>query len=128
MSGSRRVTVKKILVIEDEAIILLNTLNLLRNNGFNVVSATDGHVGVQMAKEFLPDLILCNDKLPKLKGYEVFKELRNNPATATIPFIFVTAQGTAAEIERLQQLGAEKYFYKPYISEELLQAITEILS
>ena len=121
------ITVKKILVIEDEAIILFSTLNLLQKNGFDTVSAMDGDAGVELAKEFLPDLILCNIKLPKLRGDEVFRMLRNDPATAKIPFIFLTAQSNQVEIDRLRQLGTEGYLTKPYTSEELLQAIAKIL-
>jgi CheY-like chemotaxis protein len=119
--------VKKILVIEDEAIILLSTLNLLRKNGFNVVSATNGHDGVQLAKKFLPDLILCNVRLPRLRGDDVYQKLRNDPATTRIPFIFVTAQGSSVEIDRLRQLGAENFLIKPYVSKELLQVIAKFL-
>lgn len=118
---------KKILVIEDEAIILLSTLNLLRKNGFNAFTATNGYAGVQLAKEFLPDLILCNFRLPRLRGDEVYRTLRNEPTTANIPFIFVTAQATSAEINRLRELGAENFLIKPYLSQELLQAIAKIL-
>jgi CheY-like chemotaxis protein len=119
--------VKKILVIEDEAIILLSILNLLRKNGFNTVTATDGYAGVQLAKEFLPDLILCNIKLPRLRGDEVYRTLRNEPTTVNIPFIFVTAQSTSAEIDRLREMGAENLLIKPYLSQELLRAIGKIL-
>lgn len=118
---------KKILVIEDEAIILFSTLNLLQKNGFDTVSAMDGDAGIELAKEFLPSLIVCNIKLPKLRGDEVFRTLRNDPTTTTIPFIFLTAQSNQAEIDRLRQLGAEDYLTKPYTSEELLQAIAKIL-
>jgi two-component system, OmpR family, alkaline phosphatase synthesis response regulator PhoP len=121
------ITVKKILVIEDEAIILFSTLNLLQKNGFDTVSAMDGYAGVELAKEFLPDLIVCNLILPKLKGDEVFRTLRNDQTTTKIPFIFLTAQSNQAEIDRLRQLGAEDYLAKPYTSEELLQAIAKIL-
>lgn len=121
------ITVKKILVIEDEAIILFSTLNQLQKNGFDTLSAMDGYTGVELAKEFLPNLILCNMKLPKLRGDEVFRMLRNDPVTARIPFIFLTAQSDRDEIERLRQLGAEDYLAKPYTSEELLQAIAKIL-
>ena len=118
---------KKILIIEDEAIILLGTLNLLRQNGFDVITAKDGQAGVELAKDFLPDLILCNIRLPRLRGDEVYKELHNDPNTTEIPFIFITAQNTSVEIERLRELGAKNFLIKPYLSQELLQAIAKIL-
>lgn len=118
---------KRILVIEDEAIIRLHTLNLLQSNGFDAVGTGDGLVGVQLAREFLPDLILCNLNLPGLNGFEILRELRNDPATATIPLIFVTAQSSPDEIEQMLQLGAESYITKPFTPEELLQAIANIL-
>jgi len=72
-------------------------------------------------------LILCNIRLPRLRGDEVYRALLNEPITANIPFIFITAQGTSSEIDRLRQLGAENFLSKPYISQELLEAIAKIL-
>lgn len=118
---------KKILVIEDEGIIRLQLLNVLEANGFNAIGAQDGFMGVQLATQFVPDLILCNVALPRLNGYEVLRELRNEPITANIPFIFLSAQIHRLDIEQGEPLVADGYLSKPMTSQEVLQAIDKLL-
>ncbi len=118
---------RKILIIEDEGIIRLQLLNLLEVHGFNVIEALDGLAGVQLAQQFVPDLILCNVALPKLNGYEVLRELRNQTVTANIPFIFLSAHFTRPKVEQGESLRADAYLSKPVTSEELLQAIDKLL-
>lgn len=118
---------KKILVIEDEAIILLGLLSLLRRNGFEAIGAGNGYKGIQLALEYNPDLILCNIKMPNVNGYQVFEELHYNPATTTIPFLFLTAQNPQPELLKSLPLVPNRYLTKPYDSEELLGVITQIL-
>ncbi len=118
---------KRILVIEDEAIILLGLVNLLQQNGFEAISAKNGSEGIRLAIEQMPDLILCNVNMPKLTGYQVFKELRNNQITAAIPFLFLTAQNLQAELNKNPLLELSKYLTKPYNPEELLQLVTQML-
>lgn len=100
---------KSILVIENEGIIRLNILNILERNGFNAIGAEDGQIGVELARELVFDLISCNITMPRRNGYEVLEELGNSPITATIPFIFITAQAIPAEVT-LGQQGAADYY------------------
>ena len=118
---------KTILVIENEGIIRLNVLNILERNGFNVIGAEDGQIGVELAREFVFDLILCNITMPRRNGYEVLEDLRNDPITATIPFIFITAQAIPAEVTLAQQGAADYYISKPFTPNELLQAIAKFI-
>jgi CheY-like chemotaxis protein len=119
---------KKILVIEDELIILLSILNLLERNGYRAIDANNGEIGIQLARQENPDLIICNMAMPRVTGYEVIRELRNYPNTTMIPFIVITAQATPVEIEQWQELGVNNYLSKPYNSDELLRKIGEILN
>ncbi len=113
----------KILVIEDEELIRESILNLLNARGFSAIGAGDGGVGLQLAKEIVPDLILCDVRMPELDGYEVLRALRQDPIAATIPFIFLTAQ-TTQDVQRPGQLlGANGYLTKPFTTAELLEAI-----
>jgi CheY-like chemotaxis protein len=124
---NREDVMKRILVIEDEAIILLGLVNLLQQNGFEAISAKNGSEGIRLAIEQMPDLILCNVNMPKLTGYQVFKELRNNQITAAIPFLFLTAQNLQAELNKNPLLELSKYLTKPYDPEELLQLVAQML-
>lgn len=116
---------KKILVIEDEGIILLNLLQILNANGYNAIGAENGAVGLQLVREFIPDLIICNIKMPVLDGYEVFRELLNDPVTALIPFIFLTAE---MDVEKFSQAEQQtiSYLGKPFLSNELLELISKV--
>lgn len=115
---------KKILVIEDEDSIRTNILELLEMQNFITLEADNGLTGLHLAQELIPDLILCDVMLPKLDGYGVLSALRREPATAIIPFIFLTALADRIHTRKGMELGADDYLIKPFGSEELLRAIT----
>jgi len=118
----------KILVIEDDELIRETLLQLLESQNYRVIVAQNGRVGVQMALSEIPDLILCDVQMPELDGYEVLRTLRQNSLAATIPFIFLTAQGTKADFRRGMELGGDDYLTKPFTKAELLGAISSRIS
>jgi two-component system alkaline phosphatase synthesis response regulator PhoP len=113
----------KILVIEDDAAIQENLIDILDAEGFRVISADNGLVGVLMAKAEIPDLIICDVMMPELDGHGVLQQLRNNSATATIPFIFLTAKADMGDLRQGMELGADDYLTKPFTTVELLNAV-----
>lgn len=113
----------KILVIEDEDLIRDNIVELLESEDFEVFNAEDGKIGVQLASQHQPDLILCDVMMPELDGYGVLLKLQENPLTATIPFIFLTAKADLGDLRKGMQLGADDYLTKPCTATELLKAI-----
>jgi YesN/AraC family two-component response regulator len=113
----------KVLVIEDETQTRDIFLDSLEAEGFEAIGAKNGLVGVQKVLENFPDLVLCDIMMPELDGYGVLSTLRQNPATAMIPFIFLTAKATKAELRQGMNLGADDYLTKPSTVEELLAAI-----
>ncbi|MBD1937016.1 response regulator [Microcoleus sp. FACHB-68] len=119
---------KKILVIEDEKPVLTNILEILTSGGFNSIGADNGELGVQLAKENPPDLVLCDIMMPLLDGYGVLTLLRSEPATAAIPFIFLTAKADKTELRQGMNLGADDYLTKPFRRKELLEAISSRLA
>jgi len=114
---------KKILVIEDEAETRDNLVLMLEMEGFKPLSAPNGHVGVEVAKRELPDVILCDVSMPKLDGYGVLEALRADEKTVSIPFIFLTAKGDKKDLRTGMNLGADDYLTKPASAEEVLAAI-----
>ena len=118
----------KILVIEDDRLTRDIILNLLLVREISAIAAADGRAGLQLAKEVIPDLILCDVRMPVLSGYDVLAALRQDSTTATIPLIFLTAETNQNAIERGQQLGANGYLNKPFTTAELLSAIAPYLS
>ncbi|KAM3101454.1 response regulator [Phormidesmis sp. 146-12] len=113
----------RILVIEDEKDVRLNIVEILASGGFDSINAENGFVGIQMAKETSPDLIICDIKMPDFDGYGVLEELRQDPSTSMIPFIFLTARADRAEIRQGMNLGADDYLTKPFRRMDLLETI-----
>lgn len=82
----------KILIIEDNHDVRENTADILELEGYEVTSAENGKIGVERAKQLLPDVIVCDIMMPELDGYGVLEELNKNAQTSSIPFIFLTAK------------------------------------
>jgi diguanylate cyclase len=117
----------KILVIEDERAIRINLLKLLGAEGFHVIAAENGRDGVQLARTEPPDLIICDILMPELDGYGVLRTLQQDPVTATIPFMFLTAKSDRSDWRQGMNLGADDYLTKPFTRAELLEAIASRL-
>ncbi len=113
----------KILVIEDEAILRDEVVDWLTFEGYDARGAEDGVVGVDYAIRMVPDLIICDITMPRLDGYGVLSEVHSNPATASVPFVFVTARASHEDVRRGMSLGADDYITKPFTLAELLQAV-----
>jgi diguanylate cyclase len=119
---------QKILVIEDETPIRTNILKILNFKGFETVGAEDGEVGIEQAKRHLPDLIICDIMMPQVDGYGVLYALRQDPETAAIPLIFLTAKAERSDLRQGMNLGADDYLTKPFSSAELLEAVSARLA
>ncbi|MGD1949831.1 MAG: response regulator transcription factor [Leptolyngbyaceae cyanobacterium] len=113
----------KILVIEDEVEIRANLLELLDLEGYSVTGADNGMTGLLGAMEQTPDLIICDVMMPKLDGYDVLRALRQEPKTAAVPFIFLTALANKGDIRRGMVLGADDYLTKPFTRSDVLTAV-----
>jgi DNA-binding NarL/FixJ family response regulator len=114
---------KKILVIEDEPEMRRNLTTILRLEKFHPIAAENGRVGVELTKREKPDLILCDVMMPDLDGHGVLQALREDAATAGVPFIFLTAKGEKPDIRAGMNLGADDYLTKPVAKLDLLAAI-----
>jgi two-component system sensor histidine kinase/response regulator len=118
----------KILVIEDEAPVRASIIDLLKVENYTPLGAENGLVGLGMACKEQPDLIICDIMMPGLDGYEVLTALHQDPATATIPFLFLTAKTDKEELRQGMNLGADDYLTKPFALAELVSAIESRLS
>jgi DNA-binding NarL/FixJ family response regulator len=118
----------RILLIEDQAAMRRNLSLMLKMEGFEVLAAENGRSGLELAQREKPDLILCDVMMPELDGYGVLTNLRADPATATIPFIFLTARSDKPDLRRGMNLGADDYLTKPAQRAEVLAAITARLA
>jgi DNA-binding response OmpR family regulator len=113
----------KILVIEDEANIRANVLDLLDAEGFEAKGVESGRAGLAVAFDEPPSLVICDVMMPELDGWAVLRALRDNPTTANVPFIFLTAKAERSDVRRGMSLGADDYVTKPFTRTELLDAV-----
>jgi len=114
---------KKILIIEDDKIIRGNMTELLELASYSVEAAIDGKEGIEKALSTIPDLIICDIKMPKLDGYGVLHILSKDDRTADIPFIFVTAKNERNDLRKGMEMGADDYLSKPFEDTELYSAV-----
>ena len=114
---------EKILIIEDAKILRESIVDSLKLEGFEVIEAENGNTGILMARQYKPDLILCDIMMPDMSGYDVLQTLNNDNSPNTCPFIFTTALGERENIREGMDLGADDYLVKPFTINELLKAI-----
>ena len=91
----------KILFIEDEPAMRANIAEVLELEGYQPLTASNGREGAALAQRELPDLILCDVMMPELDGHGVLEALRDDPQTARIPFVFLTAKGDRGDVRAL---------------------------
>lgn len=123
---------KTILFIEDESALQKTLGEILIQEGYQVISALDGEIGLQLvnlpAGGKKPDLILLDLILPKIHGFEVLKKIKEEPTTKDIPIIILTNLEGMGDVEKAIELGATTYLVKAqYSLEELVEKIKKIL-
>lgn len=114
---------KKILVIDDEEWLRDMVKIALMDRGYTVVEADNGATGIEAARKELPDLILCDVRMERVDGYLTLATLREEPATAAIPFILITGMADTAGMRHGMELGADDYLPKPFTIEGLYAAV-----
>jgi len=114
---------KKILVIEDEKDVLENLCDMMELENFIPIAATNGLDGIQLAKDELPDLIICDIAMPYADGFEVLNVLKNYPTTTNIPIIILTAKSNKEDIDKAMKCGADNYITKPFLNQQLIDTI-----
>jgi two-component system, sensor histidine kinase and response regulator len=112
-----------ILVIEDERDVRENLQEILELEDFDVLTAENGRIGLQLAIDRRPDLIICDVMMPELDGYGVISALRKNESTLQTTFIFLSAKSTDEDRKKGISLGANDYLTKPFTPKEIRQAI-----
>ncbi len=114
---------KKIVLIEDNKDVRENTAEILTLANYKVLTAANGKVGVELAQQEKPDLIICDIMMPVLDGYGVLHLLAKSEETSGIPFIFLTAKAERSDFRKGMEMGADDYLTKPFDDIELLNAI-----
>jgi DNA-binding response OmpR family regulator len=118
----------RVLVIDDEAPIRLLCRVNLQAAGMEVVEASDGAAGLELARTTNPDVILLDVMMPGLDGWKVAEELLDDPATDEIPIVFLTARAELRDRARGIDLGGVDYVTKPFNPVELAPLVRDLLS
>ena len=118
---------RKILVVDDEIHILRVVAIKLKNNGFEVLTASDGAEGFDIAQKENPDLIISDFQMPNMTGIEMVEKLRQQDNTRHIPVVMLTARGFAIEDQQKQNLNIAEFLSKPFSPKELLNTIEDVL-
>jgi two-component system alkaline phosphatase synthesis response regulator PhoP len=118
---------KKILVADDEPAVLRSLEFILKKEGYQVLTATNGQEAYDLASGNLPDLVLLDIQMPRMDGNQVCRKLRDEPPSSGLYIIMITAKGQ--ESDRLNSLesGANEYITKPFSPRKVIQRIKEIL-
>lgn len=114
---------KRILVIDDDARLRQHFAEILRLDGNEVIEARNGREGIERARQEKPDLVVCDITMPEMNGHRVLETLRAAPATAGLPFIFLTGWSEQEDIRTGMNLGADDYLTKPVVAEDLVAAV-----
>lgn len=115
--------VPTILIIDDEELICELIVSLLQGEGYNTLAATDGRRGIELARTHLPDLIICDVTMPSTDGHTTLRTLRQDPSTATIPFIFLSGHTGKSDMRQGMDMGADDYLAKPVVPDDLVAAV-----
>lgn len=119
---------KTILIVEDEPQNRKLFRDVLQFKGYAVIEATDGQQGVEMAREFQPDLILMDMNLPVMGGLDATAILNSTSATRHIPIIAITAYAMPGDKERILEAGCRGYISKPIHVTDLLEQVARYFS
>lgn len=119
---------KKILFIEDESALQKTLGDIIKTEGYNIISALDGEIGLKLAKTEKPDLILLDLVLPKANGFEVLEKLKKDEQTKNIPVIVLTNLESIQEVDKAIELGATTYLVKAHYGlKEVVKKIKKAL-
>lgn len=109
-----------ILIIDDNIPILENLTEYFEIEGYKILTADSGIKGIELAREHIPDLIICDTKMPIMDGYEVLHLVLDLTKTYEIPFIFSTSNSEKVDRTKALALGADDYIVKPFALQKLL--------
>jgi DNA-binding response OmpR family regulator len=118
---------KKVLIVDDEANIVISLEFLMEQAGYELQIAHNGEEALEQVAAFEPDLILLDVMMPYINGFDVCRRVRENPDWQNIKIIMLTAKGREVEMAKGLALGADAYVTKPFSTKELLTQVRHIL-
>ncbi len=118
---------KRILVVEDNDLNRRLFCDVLKSQGFAVEPCADGHDALELARSFVPNLIIMDIQLPNVSGLDLIEAAKKDPVLRTIPVLAVTAYAGKGDEERIRDAGAEGYLAKPVSIGPFMQAVRALV-
>lgn len=118
---------EKVLVVDDDPSTLRLTQHILERGGYEVITATNGLVGLQKAQRELPSIVVLDLMLPGLDGFEICHRLKNAPDTSHMPILMLSAKDQDSDKAMAERVGADGYLSKPVNAGELLERVQSLL-
>lgn len=119
---------RTVLVADDDEDILSLVRFRLERDGYRVLTAADGSAALEIARRDKPELCVLDVMMPKFSGLEVLEALRQDPNTASMRVLLLTARGAETDVDRGFELGADDYVTKPFSPQELRRRVSALLS
>ena len=120
--------VKKVLLVEDNLVILISLEFLMKQNGYDVLTADNGDDALNLAEMHLPDLIMLDVMLNTSSGFEICRTLRTRENMGHAKIILLSALGQTEDIEKGIEAGADLYVTKPFSTRDLVKTVKEMLA
>lgn len=127
MTDNTEIEQKKLLLIDDDPNLILLVQDYLEFRGYAVITAENGREALDILKEEIPDMIICDVMMPEMDGYAFVKNVRENPRTEWIPVLFLSAKGQSQDRVKGLNTGADVYMVKPFEPEELVAQVESTL-
>lgn len=117
---------EQIFIAEDEPYIVESLGFVLSNAGYSITAESNGTEVVRKVRETRPDVVILDLMLPDRNGFEILKELKNDPDLKSIPVLILTARGQAQDRSTAEQLGADAFVTKPFSNREVLECVRRL--
>lgn len=117
----------RIMIIEDNQVIVELLERRLSRQGYQVISCVDSEVALELCHRERPDLVILDILMPGKSGWEIMEKMKSDPEMASIPIIVSTVKNRPEDVERARELQAADYIAKPYVFSDLLERIDRVL-
>lgn len=118
---------KRLMLVDDDPNLVLLVRDYLEFRGYDVITAENGRVALEILEQELPDLMICDIMMPEMDGYTLVKQIREDPRTESIPVLFLSAKGQSQDKVKGLNTGADVYIVKPFEPEELVAQVESSL-
>ena len=118
---------RKILVVDDEPFILRSLTYVLKREGYETFTATDGEAALAVIAQEKPELIFLDVMIPKKNGFQVCQEVKNNPEFKNTRVVLLTAKGQESDRQKGKEVGADDYIAKPFSPSRIVQSVRDTL-